>query len=235
MEELDKTILDKISDYIENTPFEAYIDYRDELCDEDIQALLEGSKTLGDIQSEIEDNYFQYMDFNDYYDYWSIMADDLELSQEQLDIWVDSDHREYPHVNVDMDQLIRNTSSKHIAMYVRPNFAEKVQQVGKLVKSDEYTHEGLADDLQAGNYAFLTNDTQYALEFHQDMQAIIPKGTNYLRYDSFNGCGITGIHQLENDLAFYSGAFFLQVDESKEQSGYGIQECYGFSEALWTN
>lgn len=106
--ELSDEQLKTMQEYVENNPIEIYIDYRDELGKEQIDAILEGK--ADDVRFEIESNAQGYEDFSYY---WDEMKDALHLTDDQLSMWLDSEECVYPWHNLDdhgWNTLLSNTS-----------------------------------------------------------------------------------------------------------------------------
>lgn len=63
---MDETTRAAISEWLENNPHKLYADYRDEIPTETVQALLEGKRdALADFESEIIDNAWSYVEWDD--------------------------------------------------------------------------------------------------------------------------------------------------------------------------
>lgn len=110
----DKTVkltedqIDAITGYIESHGIEIYIDYRDELGEKQVEAVLEGK--ADEVRDEIEMEAYHY---EDYSYYWDDLCTDLDITKEQLDLWLESEHGFYPsHYLSDSGwrQLLGNTS-----------------------------------------------------------------------------------------------------------------------------
>lgn len=99
---------DKISSYIENNGIEIYIDYRDELSDEQVSKILEGKED--DVRWDIEENCF-HDEVPDYY--WDDLCKEIGITKEQLELWQESDKSFWPSWYLDdhgWRQLINNTT-----------------------------------------------------------------------------------------------------------------------------
>lgn len=99
---------DKISSYIENNGIEIYIDYRDELSDEQVNKILEGK--ADDVRWEIEENCF-HDEVPEYY--WDDLCEEVGITKEQLELWQESDQSFWPSWYLDdhgWRQLINNTT-----------------------------------------------------------------------------------------------------------------------------
>ena len=97
-----------IAKHIEDNPIEIYVDYRDELGEKQIDAILEGKAE--EVQDEITMN---AGDYEDYSYYWDTLCEELDITREQLDLWLESDESFYPeHYLSDSgwNQLLSNTT-----------------------------------------------------------------------------------------------------------------------------
>jgi len=98
-----------IAKYIEDNPIEIYVDYRDELGKEQIDSILEGN--ADEVRDEIEMNYDMWGEDLDYY--WDELCSEVDITREQLDLWLESDESFYPyHTLSDSDwrRIISNTT-----------------------------------------------------------------------------------------------------------------------------
>lgn len=98
-----------IAKYIEDNPIEIYVDYRDELGEKQVDAILEGR--ADEVRDELEMDYDMYGDGLDYY--WDELCTELELTREQLDLWKESDEAFWPSYYLDdhgWNQLLSNTT-----------------------------------------------------------------------------------------------------------------------------
>lgn len=110
-----------IGKYVEEHPVDVYIDYRDELSKEQVNQVLEGKSD--EVRWEIESDYSRYMDRDDYY--WKELRDELDITEEQLDMWFDSDECFWPSYNLDdydWDKLIKNSNIHVSAVMWDANF-----------------------------------------------------------------------------------------------------------------
>lgn len=97
-----------IASYIENHGIEIYIDYRDELGEEDVQRILEGN--ADDVRWEIEERCFSD-EVPDYY--WEDLCEEVGITEEQLELFKESEDMFWPSWYLDDDgwnRLVRNTS-----------------------------------------------------------------------------------------------------------------------------
>lgn len=97
-----------ISSYIENKGIEIYIDYRDELSNEQVEQILEGK--ADDVRAEIEEYSFNE-EVPEYY--WDELCEEVGITKEQLELWQESDESFWPSWYLDdhgWNQLIRNTN-----------------------------------------------------------------------------------------------------------------------------
>lgn len=105
---LTKEQCEKISSYIENNGIEIYIDYRDELSDEQVNKILEGK--ADDVRMEIEE-YCWHDGVPEYY--WDDLCEEVGITKEQLELWQESDESFSPFWYLDdhgWNQLVRNTT-----------------------------------------------------------------------------------------------------------------------------
>lgn len=99
---------DKIISYIENNGIEIYVDYRDELSEEDVEKILEGK--ADEVRWEIEENCF-HDEVPDYY--WDDLCEEVGITEEQLELYKQSDEMFWPSYYLDdhgWNQLIGNTN-----------------------------------------------------------------------------------------------------------------------------
>lgn len=99
---------DKIISYIENNGIEIYVDYRDELSEEDVERILEGK--ADEVRWEIEENCF-HDEVPDYY--WDDLCEEVGITQEQLELFKESEDMLWPSWYLDdhgWNRLVGNTS-----------------------------------------------------------------------------------------------------------------------------
>lgn len=109
-----KKLWDKFAEYVENTPYEIYIDYRDELSQEQVTEILAGNKL--DVIDEIEDSYFSQMEFDDIY--WKEMAENLDVGVSEVEEWLQNDGYYPTHTldDYDFSRLMRGTRTEIAAI-----------------------------------------------------------------------------------------------------------------------
>lgn len=103
-----------IAKYIEDNPIEIYVDYRDELGESQIDQILEGK--AWEIRDEIE---MSAGDYEDYSYYWDTLCEELDLTREQLDLWLESDESFYPGHYLDdhgWNRILSNTSANIVGI-----------------------------------------------------------------------------------------------------------------------
>lgn len=104
-----KTIEDKIAEYVDNHPEDIYIDYSDELSNEQVNKILEGK--ADSVRWEIEDNIDYAFTPEDFSYYWENLIDEVGCTQDDIDDWLE-DGGFYPAHSLDdhgWRQLLRNT------------------------------------------------------------------------------------------------------------------------------
>lgn len=97
-----------MQEYVDNNPIEIYIDYNDELSDSQVDAILEGR--ADEVRSEIE---FNAQGWEDFSYYWDEMKEALNLTDDQMSMWLDSEECVYPWHTLDdhdWDKLLSNTT-----------------------------------------------------------------------------------------------------------------------------
>ena len=101
-------IAEKLSKYVEDNPQEIYIDYRDELSNEQVNEILEGK--ADEVRDQIEEDAYGWD--NDYSYYWEQCTEDTGISKEEIDKWLEEDGFYPSQVLTDSGwrQLIGNTS-----------------------------------------------------------------------------------------------------------------------------
>lgn len=105
-----QTIEDKLAEYVENNSIDIYVDYRDELSDKQIEAILEGKAE--DVRNDIEMEYDPWGEGEEYY--WQEACEALGCTQDDVDDWLANDgfHPQYTLDDHGWRQLLRNTSAK---------------------------------------------------------------------------------------------------------------------------
>lgn len=101
-----KHIEDKIAEYVENHPNEIYVDYRDELSQEQVDKILEGK--IDEVRWAIEEN--SYDDDLSYY--WEECKEETGCTLEDIEDWLANDGFG-PSVYLsdrDWSRLLRNTT-----------------------------------------------------------------------------------------------------------------------------
>lgn len=103
---------DRIAAYVEDHPIEIYIDYRDELSDEQVSKIIDGEAT--EVICQIEDDASMYSTSEELDYYWDEVAEELEISREDVDKWVESDDSFFPGywlTERDFERLMSNTTT----------------------------------------------------------------------------------------------------------------------------
>lgn len=96
------------AEYVENHTYELYVDYRDELGNEQIDQILAGKET--EVRMELENSY--ELSDEDMKYYWEAMAEDLKCTIEEIEEWLDSDEGFYPYQEIseyDWKKLLEKT------------------------------------------------------------------------------------------------------------------------------
>ncbi len=107
------TIEEKMYQYVEDHPVEIYIDYNDELSEEQVTMLLEGRKD--DCLMDIEDWANNTTYEGQYEEYWEEMGVELNITKEDVEDWLSTGDGIYPSYYLDdhgWRQLLRNTNAK---------------------------------------------------------------------------------------------------------------------------
>lgn len=105
-----QTIEDKIEAYVDANPVDIYVDYRDELSNEQVEAILKGN--ADEVRDNIVMEYDPWGEGLDYY--WDELCSEVGCDREDVDDWL-SDEGFYPAYQLDdhgWRQLLRNTSAK---------------------------------------------------------------------------------------------------------------------------
>lgn len=105
-----KTIEDKIATYVDSHPDEIYVDYRDELTNDQVDKVLEGKSD--EVIDGIELDYYDYDNEHLSY-YWEQCIKETGCSQEDIDEWL-SFEGYYPSTSLiesDWKKLVRGTTT----------------------------------------------------------------------------------------------------------------------------
>lgn len=103
-----KTIEDKIAEYVENNPVDIYVDYRDELSEEQVELILDGKPE--EARDDVVEQAYGWDDDLSYY--WEQCRDETGASQDDIDDWLASDEGFYPGyylTDYDWKKLLSNT------------------------------------------------------------------------------------------------------------------------------
>lgn len=268
-------IKDKIEDYIYNNPIEIYIDYRDELSEDQVDKILEGK--ADEVIMEIEDYANHCSEPGEYDYYWEELKSELNCTQEDIDAYLeDGAYPSYWLTERDFSRLMSNTQAYiHVSTdidfnlsdlaYGRPLEYRDVKDTLKLLDINPMEFRKYYEENFNGNYkikgyfpnmpqrkpkvnykdlwdqliclydgvvCFLLGDLEEAMQVAEsDSKYItITKGTEVVMYDFGGGAGILET-ELEEDLVMRRKDVEIRNDKSFR---YGIQNCYGFVNEVWT-
>ena len=96
-----------IAKYVEEHPIDIYIDYRDELGEEQIEKILEGKADEVRCDIEVNANHNEELEL-----YWQNLCEELLCTQQELDDWLSSNEGFWPSSELSdhsWRMLLRNT------------------------------------------------------------------------------------------------------------------------------
>lgn len=102
-----RELWEKIAEYVDTHNEDIYVDYQDELSNDQVDKILRGRSD--DVRSDIEDNAYMYSDL-DYY--WKQCAEELGCTVEDIDEWLGEEGYS-PSVSLtdsDWQRLLENTT-----------------------------------------------------------------------------------------------------------------------------
>jgi hypothetical protein len=231
-----ETLVDKVAEYVENNPIEIHLDYSNDLDKSDITRLLnDGSDVLGDIISEIEYSYVQYLDGSDYSYYFDQVSETLEIDRDQIETMLDDGDVNYPYCQVmNPDALISNTDC-HLQAILGDSIevSKSLEGFYELIPA-EYVDVSKLDETEyvnTGQITFLLNDLEGVLQvLESDCQTVTFKsGTWIFVHNYFEGSGEIET-QLVKDLTVPKTAVSFYNDDD---DSYGINSTYGLVETCW--